>query len=69
MLLNNPTEVITLWGLLIIAMVLHFNYHVGELFYGIDIKREGADGTIPMRAHIIKNIYYHLPIIWILILL
>ena len=68
MLLQNPTKIIILWALLIIAMILHFNYHVGEIFYGIDIKREGADGTIPMGVHIIRNVFYHLPIIWILIL-
>jgi hypothetical protein len=69
MLLQNPTKVIILWALLIIAMILHFNYHVGEIFYGIDIKREGADGTIPKGVHIIRNVFYHLPIIWILTLM
>ncbi len=28
---------VTLWIILIIMMILHFNYHVGEIFYGIDV--------------------------------
>ena len=68
MLRDHPVKIILLWSLLIMAMILHFNYHVGEIFYGIDVKREGADGTIPTGVHIIRNVFYHLPIIWILIL-
>tara|TARA_B100000614_G_C14418123_1_gene440747 strand:- start:56 stop:394 length:339 start_codon:yes stop_codon:yes gene_type:complete len=50
-------------------MMLHFNYHIGELFYGIEITRENADGTVPSGTHIIRNIFYHLPIVWIIVLI
>lgn len=50
-------------------MVLHFNYHVGEIFYGIDVARENADGVVPIGTHVIRNIFYHLPIVWITVLL
>jgi len=50
-------------------MMLHFNYHIGELFYGIEITIKSADGTVPLGTHIIRNIFYHLPIVWIIILI
>ena len=49
--------------------MLHFNYHVGEIFYGIDVAREGANGITPIGTHIIRNIFYHLPIIWVVVLI
>ena len=55
--------------MLIIIMMLHFNYHVGEIFYGIDVAREDAKGFVPIGTHMIRNIFYHLPIIWVVILL
>ena len=60
---------ILLWLILIITMILHFNYHIGELFYGIDVARENADGTVPIGTHLIRNVFYHLPIVWILLLM
>ena len=62
-------RIITLWLLLIIGMILHFNYHVGKIFYGIDVVRPGADGTISTMSYILKNVFYHLPMIYILLLL
>jgi len=50
-------------------MMLHFNYHIGELFYGVDITKEDANGTVPIGTHIIRNIFYHLPIIWVIVLI
>lgn len=50
-------------------MVLHFNYHVSEIFYGIEILKPGANGTIPLTAHLTKNIFYHIPILIVLSLL
>ena len=69
MKLQNPLKCIIYWVLLVIIMMLHFNYHVGEIFYGIDVAREGANGIIPIGTHIIRNIFYHLPIIWVVVLI
>ena len=69
MKLQNPLKCIIYWLLLVIIMMLHFNYHVGEIFYGIDVAREGANGIIPIGTHIIRNIFYHLPIIWVVVLI
>ena len=65
----NPLKCILLWLILVIAMILHFNYHIGEIFYGIDVAREGANGVVPISTHVIRNIFYHLPIIWIVVLM
>lgn len=62
-------RVIVLWLLLLIGMVLHFNYHVSKIFYGVNVSRPGADGTIPVMAQVLKTVFYHLPMIFIVTLL
>ena len=54
---NSPYQlrVIVLWILLLAGMILHFNYHVSKIFYGIDVARPGANGEIPFMAHLLKN--------------
>ena len=69
MKIQNPLKCILFWLLLVITMMLHFNYHIGELFYGVDITKEGANGTVPIGTHIIRNIFYHLPIVWVIVLI
>ncbi len=69
MKIQNPLRCIIYWLMLILIMMLHFNYHVGEIFYGIDVAREDANGMVPIGTHMIRNIFYHLPIIWVVILL
>lgn len=63
------TQIIVLWMLCILGMILHFNYHVSKIFYGINVVRPGAEGKIPAMAQILKTVYYHLPIIYIIVLL
>lgn len=69
MRIQSPLKCIIYWLLLVIIMMLHFNYHVGEIFYGIDVARENADGIVPVGTHVIRNIFYHLPFVWIIVLL
>ena len=69
MKIQNPLRCILFWLILVITMILHFNYHIGEIFYGIEITRKSADGTVPLGTHIIRNIFYHLPIVWIVLLI
>ena len=69
MRIQSSLKCIIYWLLLVIIMVLHFNYHVGEIFYGIDVARENADGVVPIGTHVIRNIFYHLPVVWITVLL
>ena len=69
MRIQSSLKCIIYWLLLVIIMVLHFNYHVGEIFYGIDVKRENAEGLVPIGTHLIRNIFYHFPVVWIIVLL
>jgi len=62
-------KLIILWILIIIGMILHFNYHVSEIFYGINVARPGANGIVPAGAHMIKNIFYHIPLLLVISLL
>jgi len=62
-------KIITLWIITVIGMILHFNYHVGDLFYGIDITVPDAIGVVPNSAHLMRGVFYHLPILWIIIAL
>ena len=69
MKIKNPLRCIIYWIILVVIMMLHFNYHVGEIFYGINIVRDSADGVVPLGTHIIRNIFYHLPILWVIVLI
>lgn len=50
-------------------MILHFNYHVSKIFYGIDVVRPGTEGKITAMAQLLKTVFYHLPMIFIVTLL
>lgn len=67
--MNAQIKLVILWLLLIIGMILHFNYHIGEIFYGIDIVKPGANGKVPNSVFIIRTLFYHLPVIWLLLLI
>ncbi|MEL6638764.1 MAG: hypothetical protein AAFW73_17855 [Bacteroidota bacterium] len=67
--ISRPLRLVLLWLILIVCMILHFNYNVGKIFYGIEVARANAEGVVPFGTHLIRNIFYHLPLLWILILL
>lgn len=66
--MSSLYKCILFWLILVVMMILHFNYHVGDIFYGISVLRENSDGSVPIGTHAIRNIFYHLPIVWILVL-
>jgi hypothetical protein len=63
------TRLIILWIMLLIGMILHFNYHISGIVYGVDVKKTGADGTIPASLVMIRTAFYHLPIVFVALLL
>lgn len=69
MAIDLTFKLIVLWILIIIGMILHFNYHVSEIFYGINVARPDAAGVVPATAHVIKNIFYHVPLLIVVSLL
>ena len=68
-IMESNFKCILYWVLLVICMVLHFNYHIGGIFYGIDIVRPDSDGTVPIYTHMIRSVFYHLPIVWVIVIL
>lgn len=66
---NNQTKIILLWVLLIVCMILHFNYHVSELIYGIDIRSKNASGTVPAHILYIRSAFHFLPIVYIVLVM
>ncbi len=67
--MNLNYKLVVLWGLTIIGMILHFNYHIGGIFYGVDIVKPGYNGKEPAGLIIIRTLFYHLPVLWILFIL
>lgn len=62
---EHTNRLAVLWLLTIVGMVLHFNYQVSGIFYGIELLRPGADGTEPMSVLVIRTLFYHLPMVWV----
>lgn len=58
-----------LWLLSIVGMILHFNYHIAEMIYGVDIVKHDANGQIPIGLLVVRNVFYHLPILGIIVIM
>lgn len=58
-----------MWLILVVCMILHFDYHVSEIFYGIDVKRPNADGTVPNTIVVIRSVFHFLPLLYVATLL
>ncbi|MEM6294480.1 MAG: hypothetical protein AAGA54_24620 [Myxococcota bacterium] len=56
-------EVGLLWLVLVVGMVLHFNYGVSGLRYGVSMEIDGADGTVPWSNFGIKTVFYVVPLL------
>lgn len=67
--MNNQIRIVLLWCLLILCMILHFDYHVSELFYGVDITKPDATGTVPASVVYIRSAFHFLPLLYIAVLL
>jgi len=64
--MNNQTKIALIWIILVICMILHFDYHVSGIFYGIDVKRPDATGVQPPTLILIRAMFQILPMIWAL---
>lgn len=67
--MDQKNKLTMLWILTVIGMILHFNYHIGEMVYGADIVKHEYKGEEPLAILFIRNVYYHLPVVWVLLLL
>lgn len=52
-----------LWLVLVVGMILHFNYGVSGLRYGIPVERPDAAGFVPWSNFSIKAVLYVLPLL------
>lgn len=68
MIIPLKTKLILLWALTLTGMILHFNYEVSGIFYGINLTRPNATGHEPPSLLIIRTLFYHLPFAWILLI-
>jgi len=50
-------------------MILHFNYHIAGIFYGIDVKRPDANGTVPLSLAFIRAIFQIFPMCFCTVIL
>ncbi|HRO75083.1 MAG TPA: hypothetical protein PLP27_02910 [Crocinitomicaceae bacterium] len=62
-------KLIVLWLITVVGMILHSNYHTNGFIYEVDVVKKGANGVLPNGLIIIRNVFYHLPIVWILLLM
>ncbi len=62
--MNNQIRITLLWLILVVCMILHFDYHVSEIFYGIDVKRPNANGTVPNSIVVIRSLFHFLPLLY-----
>ncbi len=69
MTVTHKTRLVILWALTVIGMILHFNYEVSGIFYGINLTRPNATGQEPASLFIIRTLFYHLPFMWILLVI
>lgn len=67
--MNNQTRITILWLVLVVCMILHFDYHVSEIFYGIDVKKPGATGAVPNSIVVIRSLFHFLPLLYVAVLL
>lgn len=65
--MNHPTKISLLWLMLVICMVLHFDYHVSGIFYGIDVKKPDATGSYPPTLILIRGLFQVLPMAFALV--
>ncbi len=64
MTMTDRLRAIILWNMLVVCMILHFNYHVSGVFYGIDVVRPDADGTFPPTLIVIRALFQLLPLLY-----
>lgn len=64
--MNQPAKISLLWLMLVICMVLHFDYHVSGIFYGINVQKPDADGTYPPTLILIRGLFQILPMLFAL---
>ncbi len=50
-----------LWLALVLGMILHFNYDVSGLRYGVPFEAADAKGSVPWSNFVVKCVFYVVP--------
>ncbi len=58
-----------LWLMMVVGMMLHFDYHVSGIFYGIELKRANATGEFPPTIWLIRFVFQLAPMMAVTFLL
>lgn len=58
-----------LWLVMVVGMMLHFDYHVSGIFYGIELKRANATGEFPPTIWLIRFVFQLAPMMAVTFLL
>lgn len=67
--MNRQIQIAFLWLLLVVCMILHFDYHVSGIFYGVDVKHPDATGSYPPTLILIRGMFQILPMTFCLLAL
>lgn len=67
--MDNRIKIVFLWLVLIVCMILHFDYHISKLVYGMDVRIKNADGSIPAHLVFIRTAFHFLPLLYIAVVL
>ncbi|MBV1860192.1 MAG: hypothetical protein KUG77_17395 [Nannocystaceae bacterium] len=60
---SRRLNVAIVWLVLVLGMMLHFNYEVSGLRYAVSMEQPGASGVVPWSNFWIKSIFYVLPML------
>jgi hypothetical protein len=60
---STALAIAVLWLTLVVGMVLHFNYDVSALRYGVSIELPNANGAVPWSNFVIKGLFYVVPLL------
>lgn len=59
--MTTTNKIVVLWMLILIGYILHSQFYLSGLFYGVDIKLKEATGKEPLSSHIMHVIFDILP--------
>ncbi len=62
-------KLILLWTLMVVCMMLHFDYNVSGIFYGIDVTSKDAKGVPPPTLLTLRLLFHLLPMLFAVLLL
>lgn len=65
--MTTINKIIVLWLLILMGYILHPQYYLSGLFYGVDVKLKSAKGIEPASSHIMHLIFNILPMVIIIL--